>query len=331
MKQEHEMTPGVLVSGEVLSAGDARARVAVLEAEVAELRKRVCVPEGWTHDKPVVPGAYWVRGNGLEEAALVVVKPVDNDLWCNLHVRTTEPDFYYGYAVAQLDGSFEWLGPLAAAPAPVERNQCDGCQAGIPVESGMHRMGKPGGYADLMACTADRYGSAPVERVEPKTGVLVGEPEIVGERCADGGTCHHGCTDDCWRKTGCGPLTCSGLNDDWSAPPAGFSVYRCPNCAASMQIATPQPAPTAAQDVAGLFSTNGNENNWPRIGETYLVRLNGVLQKETFEFDQSDDGIGGGEYFWSRPDCDECPTFDPERDEWLAIATLAAHQSGGAN
>ena len=31
---------------EVLSAGDARARVAVLEAEVAELRKRVCVPEG---------------------------------------------------------------------------------------------------------------------------------------------------------------------------------------------------------------------------------------------------------------------------------------------
>ena len=86
---------------------------------------------------------------------------------------------------------------------------------------------------------------APVERVEPKTGVLVGEPEIVGERCADGGTCHHGCTDECWRKTGCGPLTCSGLNDDWSSPPAGFAVYRCPHCAASMQIAAPQPAPTA--------------------------------------------------------------------------------------
>ena len=47
MKQEHEMTPGVLVSGEVLSAGDARARVAVLEAELAELRKLVCVPEGY--------------------------------------------------------------------------------------------------------------------------------------------------------------------------------------------------------------------------------------------------------------------------------------------
>lgn len=39
MKQEHEMTPGVLVSGEVLSAGDARARVAVLEAELADYER----------------------------------------------------------------------------------------------------------------------------------------------------------------------------------------------------------------------------------------------------------------------------------------------------
>lgn len=90
-------------------------------------------------------------------------------------------------------------------------------------------------------------------------------------------------------------------------------------------------AAPAAQDVAGLFSTSGNEGNWPRIGEKYLVRINGVLQEETFEFDQSDDGMGGGEYFWSRPDCDERPAFDPARDEWLAIDDLeAAHQSGGA-
>lgn len=38
-----------------------------------------------------------------------------------------------------------------------EMNQCDGCMAGIPVENGKHRMGKPGGYADWMACTASRY------------------------------------------------------------------------------------------------------------------------------------------------------------------------------
>lgn len=47
MKQEHAMTPGVLVSGSDMSAGDYKARCAVLEAELAELRKRVCVPEGW--------------------------------------------------------------------------------------------------------------------------------------------------------------------------------------------------------------------------------------------------------------------------------------------
>lgn len=36
-------------------------------------------------------------------------------------------------------------------------NQCDGCRSGIPVVNGVHRMGKEGGYSDLMACTKDRY------------------------------------------------------------------------------------------------------------------------------------------------------------------------------
>ncbi|MED5492717.1 MAG: hypothetical protein VYD45_11430 [Pseudomonadota bacterium] len=105
---------------EELSRGEALARVAVLEAELAELRGRVCVPEGWTLDKPTVPGAYWVRGNGLPEA-LVVVKRDEGELWCNLHMSTTEQNFGYGFTVEQLDDSFEWLGPLAAAPVPVER------------------------------------------------------------------------------------------------------------------------------------------------------------------------------------------------------------------
>lgn len=37
------------------------------------------------------------------------------------------------------------------------RNQCDGCQAGIPVVNGTHRMGKPGGYPDAMGCTKKLY------------------------------------------------------------------------------------------------------------------------------------------------------------------------------
>ena len=95
MKQEHEMTPGVLVSGEVLSAGDARARVAVLEAEVAELRKRVSVPEGHV----VVPSVVveFLKGAGALEG-----------LW---------------FGQSGIDrGAFWWRKYLfAAAPAPVER------------------------------------------------------------------------------------------------------------------------------------------------------------------------------------------------------------------
>lgn len=39
MKQEHEMTPGVLVSGDDMSAGDYKARCAVLEAELANHKR----------------------------------------------------------------------------------------------------------------------------------------------------------------------------------------------------------------------------------------------------------------------------------------------------
>lgn len=34
-------------------------------------------------------------------------------------------------------------------------NQCDGCQAGIPLINGTHRMGEPDGYANKIKCTAD--------------------------------------------------------------------------------------------------------------------------------------------------------------------------------
>lgn len=122
----------------LLNADLLREQVAELEAELAELRKRVCVPEGYV----VVP-----------------VEPTESMMRVARGLTMQEE---------QAPGC-EYRKLVQAAPAPVERNQCDGCQAGIPVENGMHRMGKPGGYVGLMACTAGRYGSAPVERVELMT------------------------------------------------------------------------------------------------------------------------------------------------------------------
>lgn len=65
---------------------------------------------------------------------------------------------------------------------------------------------------------------------KPTCGVLAGEPVIIGERCADGGTCHHGCTAECFRRDCCVPLTASGLNDDWSAPVEEPAPMLCPAC-----------------------------------------------------------------------------------------------------
>lgn len=87
MKQEHEMTPGVLVSGDDMSAGDYKARCAVLEAELAELRKRICVPEGY------------------------VVVPVEPT-----HAMRAPWKTMRGYSWHN-----KYKAMLAAAPAPVER------------------------------------------------------------------------------------------------------------------------------------------------------------------------------------------------------------------
>lgn len=45
----------------------------------------------------------------------------------------------------------------ALKPAEGQRNQCDGCRAGIPIVNGAHRMGKADGYPDTMSCTAKLY------------------------------------------------------------------------------------------------------------------------------------------------------------------------------
>ena len=64
----------------------------------------------------------------------------------------------------------------------------------------------------------DERGETGENMAAPRWGIRVGEPEILGERCADGGKCHHECDTSCFRKEACVPLTGSGLNDDWSVP-----------------------------------------------------------------------------------------------------------------
>ena len=48
----------------------------------------------------------------------------------------------------------------ALKPAEAPRNQCDGCQAGIPLINGTHRRGREGGYPDFMGCSAKLYKPA---------------------------------------------------------------------------------------------------------------------------------------------------------------------------
>lgn len=45
----------------------------------------------------------------------------------------------------------------ALKPAEGQLNQCDGCQASVPLINGTHRMGREGGYPDFMGCSAKLY------------------------------------------------------------------------------------------------------------------------------------------------------------------------------
>lgn len=79
--------------------------------------------DAWTNSKPEREGAYWLRGNGLEQPALIQVKMGPDQLECNLHMSTTQPDFGYGYTIAQLSDDFEWLGPLTTAAPTIKAEQ----------------------------------------------------------------------------------------------------------------------------------------------------------------------------------------------------------------
>ncbi|MCY0328226.1 hypothetical protein [Pseudomonas aeruginosa] len=118
------------------------------------------VPE-WTSSKPAVEGAYWVRGNGLVEPFVVLVKLDQGELWCNLHMRNTDTNFGYGYAVDDLSSEFEWCGPLAAATGrsvpqawldvQAERRRQVEAEGWTPEHDDEHNGGE---LADAAACYA---------------------------------------------------------------------------------------------------------------------------------------------------------------------------------
>ena len=65
------------------------------------------------------------------------------------------------------------------------KNQCDGCQAGVPVDrNGNHRMGGKNGYPDLMGCQKFRYEQAGVEEVADRLVRLVREGQITSQDAA---------------------------------------------------------------------------------------------------------------------------------------------------
>lgn len=120
-------------------------------------------PVAWTNNKPHMPGAYWIRGNGLDRDSLIEVVDDAGGLLCNLHQRTTEADFGYGYSIDDLSDEFEWRGPLyAEQPAPVaDHTQCEECKGW-----GYHENHHEGGGTECGECGG--LGNATVAVVMPE-------------------------------------------------------------------------------------------------------------------------------------------------------------------
>jgi len=111
---------------------------------------------------------------------------------------------------------------------------------------------------------------------------------------------------------------CCGLESDFTVT-VESEDYRAIDEAERCSPPPPDHIADAGKVVASNWKTAKNGQCWPHIGGKYLIKLNGVLQHEICEFNQGDDGMGGGEYFWDREDPDEAAPFNPEKDEWLPI------------
>jgi uncharacterized protein YceH (UPF0502 family) len=208
---------------EQMSRGDALARVAVLEAELAELRKRVSVPEGLRECAIVM------RGLSLCEAEEITSD--DAEIWLEDEAGR---DGSYLFSITEYAGKCADVleAMLAAAPAPVERLATDGGRN--QRFEGLFEGETPDQRNARLA------SAAPVERVEqeavsyyerahgeksPTHGMNLGERIAhVGGRTNAAGYMEFGSV-----------MAVSALIDH---------VLR--------DSPAPQPAPTAAQDVEGL-------------------------------------------------------------------------------
>jgi hypothetical protein len=61
----------------------------------------------------------------------------------------------------------------------------------------------------------------------------------------------------------------------------------------------------------------------PKVGRKYIVKFGEHWQQDTYTFDCGDTS-NGVEYFWGRDDCDECPLFFPDTQQWISLDYIAA-------
>ena len=206
-------------------------------AEVAELRKRVCVPEGWV----VVPSAVveFLKGAGQLEG-----------LW---------------FGQSSIDrGAFWWrkyLFAISAAPAPVER--CDTCYGHGEVPTGeTQRFGDLQPPEPIMMACPECDGQAPLERLATDggrnqrfEGLFEGEtPDQRDARLASAAPVER------VEQEAVAMLLIDDASvaesGDWDIEPIPAAIEKLARSGgATLPLyTTPQPAPNAAQDVAGLLA-----------------------------------------------------------------------------
>ncbi|WP_100633200.1 hypothetical protein [Pseudomonas qingdaonensis] len=171
--------------------------------------KRAAQPQGetvaWSQIRPAAPGAYWVRGNGLDQDALIQVIDDQGELRCNLHQRTTEADFGYGYAVSDLSEDFEWLGPLYTHPDAGEVERLRGIirtHEKTVLEQSNHLAYMRAQLAERDALLREALCHA--QRIEPMSVSLFNRIDVAlsasaEPKCQDGGMC----ADSSHKCTGC--------------------------------------------------------------------------------------------------------------------------------
>lgn len=260
---------------EVLSAGDARARVAVLEAEVAELRGRACVPEGYVV-VPVEPtidmsaaarreSHVFITFGEAEQVyrSMIAAAPACSGQTYPLYIthrplihnainllgmrRPVAPDveLVINGLRAMLDGmptpaepaAEHWIAVAqSAAPAPVER--CDTCYGHGEVPTGeTQRFGDLQPPEPVMMVCPECSGHAPVEPVKQAANVFW----VLFDNTTD--------VKYIKKDSDAGTLAFFDNEEDaaWAKRFNPGTDYK-----RLEYYTTPQPAPTAAQDVAGL-------------------------------------------------------------------------------